>query len=140
MVLSHAGARRDIYDVTGKDREAGERVPRIGLRDEHCAAEASETVGRPRNLDCGNSATKFTAYTAMLCAAVACAKHGRVDTAHIRRPITGLLHFCRDGLRRVELHCRREADYYSAITFDGSFTGGGANYKVGFQHWRRHGR
>ena len=140
MVLSHAGARRDIYDVTGKDREAGERVPRIGLRDEHCAAETSATVGRPRNLDCGNSATKSTAYTAMLWAAVACAKHGRVDTAHIRRPITGLLHFCRDGFRRVELRCRREADYYTVITFDGSLTGGGANYKVGFQHWRRHGR
>ena len=74
---------------------------------------------------------QLTAYSAMLWAAVACAKHGRVDAAHVRRPLAWLLQFCRDGFRRVERHCRREADYYTVITFDGSFTGGGATLQCG---------
>ena len=67
---------------------------------------------------------QFSAYTAMLWAALACAKGNQVDRRHVKRPIEWLLRFCRDGFTNVQRHCRRHAEYFTVVTFDGPLTGG----------------
>ena len=82
-----------------------EKIDRLASSCREFAAE-TETVSRNKLRQLAGLATwisgvlpQLSAYTAMLWAAIACSKNGRVDTAHIRRPMRWLLKFCEDDFQ-----------------------------------------
>ena len=67
----------------------------------------------------------------MLGAALAVATTNVVDKAAIARPLKWLDRLCQTLLTTVTRQCRIQPDYFTLLTFDGSFTGGGAITQIG---------
>ena len=89
---------------------SSERIEKLASTCRELAAETG-TVSRNKPRQLAGLATwiagvlpQITPYTAMLWAAIACARNGRVETAHIRRPLRWLLQFCQGGFVQVQRH------------------------------------
>ena len=95
---------------------SAERIEKLATTCKELAAEPG-TVSRNKLRQLAGLATwiagvlpQLTAYTAMLWAAIACAKKGRVETAHVRRPLRWLMQLCQSGFMPVQRHCRKRAE------------------------------
>ena len=74
---------------------------------------------------------QMAAYTAMIWAAANASASGQVTRAQVTRPLTWLRALSQMNMAPDERHCRRTAQYFTLITFDGSLSGGGATLQVG---------
>ena len=74
---------------------------------------------------------QFTAYTAMLWAALNVRKAATLDIEAVQKPVLWLHTVCQDNLRTVTRYCRRAAQHYTLVSFDGSLKGGEATLQTG---------
>ena len=98
----------------------GERIPKVKVR--QVAGLATWMAG---------VMPQMTAFSTMLWAAANCGSAATVSFDQVKRPLRWLVTLCSQNMVSVERHCRLRPDFFTLITFDGSFTGGGATLQVG---------
>ena len=76
---------------------------------------------------------QISAFTAMLWAAISSTTESSVAQAQAARALKWMRTLCQLNMRPVERHCRRRAEYFALVTFDGSLTGGGATLQIGLK-------